>query len=386
MAKRVTRPRAPEVVREEPDDDEVDTTVAPLIPPEAYSPQSEMNPDEEALQRFLADMPTSDNAGVSVYRLGLNRKHSFLFSFTPGELDYPQLLAKLRDEYEGGNFRVHGRNGAQLVFNEFVSVEAPKRKPITESDIDALVRAKLSNAQPSTDQTAMLAQMMQQGFAQIAQALTQSRPVLSPEEQEDRFMQRMIQMKTLFDRPAQAQPEGSGIETFLKGLEFGKSIMEGVGEASELDVMRDAVKSFGPALLGAMQQGGAPSQAATPTPPARPRVPAPKPLAQAVNDNMKALQIFYIGRMVNAAKQDSDPYAYAVSVVDEFDEAKIREFIGAPDSFDKIAALVPEAANYRPWFEAVAKEAIAILDGEEDEGDDGGIDNAPGEADDTPAG
>ena len=327
--------------------------------------------DEDQLEQLLADMPRSHNSAVSIYRLGANRKHSFLFSTVPGEITFPALLAKLRDEYEGGDFRVHGRAGGKLVFNEFVSVEAPKKKPVSEFDIEAMVRQRIEgNRSPSND-IAMLASTLQQGFLELGKLIVNNAPRVNESDLEERFMNRMLQMKSLF-QPEKPVDNSIGIETFLKGVEFSRTLADGAAEATEMSVLKEAIQTVGPVIMQAMAQ---PKVSAT-APITRPPQLAPRPVAvpgvaipsmqtmdAQLDENMKALMGWYINRLVKAAAAESDPYAYAVQILDEFDEAKIREFITNDGAFDRIVALVPEAANYRQWFIDLKVEIQDTLDG-----------------------
>ena len=80
-----------------------------------------------------------------------------------------------------------------------------------------------------------------------------------------------------------------GIDVFLKGLEFGKTIMENAGDSSEMDVMKEAVKTLGPAFMQVLST----SPSAAPTPAVRPypaRIAAPPPpLQEKVDANMQMI-------------------------------------------------------------------------------------------------
>ena len=211
------------------------------------------------LEKLLADLPPTDDNSVNIYRVLPNRQQSWIFSFTPGEINYSQLLVRLRDEFEGGTFRIVGRNMGDYVFNRGIMIERPKARPV--QDVGEIVRQQLAAASPqghSSDNTVLLEvlRVMQAGFSELGRAIVAGGQ--NPGDSEDRFMQRMVQMRALF--APEKVPESSGIDTFLKGLEFGKSVMDNAGNANELDVMRDAVKSFGPVLVQAMSKS-APIQA-----------------------------------------------------------------------------------------------------------------------------
>ena len=204
----------------------------------------------DPFEMAIAEFPSSaEDATISVNRVQLNNSLAFLFSYHPDEYSIAQLQTKLRDEYGGGKFRIRGVANKKLRINQIIHIEAPIKKT---SDIIAVAPA--NQGQSQNDIIFALMQTMNQGFQELGKLIVQSAqnnaPSYDPQEAEDRFMNRMLQMKSLFGDNAPKQ--GAPVELFMKGIELGKELMGSTGESTTMDVVKEAIKTLGPALAGAM--------------------------------------------------------------------------------------------------------------------------------------
>ena len=345
--------------------------------------------NSDPFEMALAEFPTSDDATISVNRVQLNNSLAFLFSYHPDEYSISQLQTKLRDEYGGGKFRIRGVAGKKLRINQIIHIEALVKKP------DALAIVPTQNVgQNQNDIIFALMQTMNQGFQELGKLIVQSSqhnaPVYDPQEAEDRFMARMLQMKSLFGESAPKQD--APVELFLKGLEFGKEIMGSAGESTTMDIVKEAIKTLGPALAGAMlidkqkmipsPQAGAPliprtrpSHAradAIPSPVVVPYQPfgqvsppymgAP-PLAQtqpiahdSVNDDtnetekMRALIKKYVGDLCIAASANEDVTPYAQKVILDLGEDTIGDYLEEGNLIKELGNYEPQIYHHVEWF------------------------------------
>jgi len=333
--------------------------VFPLNPPQNPAPvmsQDELTEDM-ALMNLLADIGGTDSdAKVSVYRIsGTNRKLSFIRSYLPNEFS----LEQLQSDIGAGDYRVQVRAKGGLLANKAISIESDPVKP-------AQVAMTVS---PSTaPDIGKLADAMMQGFQQLSALMAQNRaPIIDPNQMRRDMMQDMVIMKQLFERPEPQNGAIGAIEMFMKGMEMAKDITPKEGDTGPMDIMLEALKTFGaPIAQAAMVR----QEMAVPIPvPQVGAIPAPAQFVQPAppegNNPMNPALSHYVNMLVALAKENRDPYLYADLIVDQVSEDEIRGFINDPDLIGTLAKINPEAMNYRPWIDELKKGIIEILTDEQ---------------------
>lgn len=326
-------------------------------------PQDELS-DDMVLMNLLADIGGADSdAKVSVYRVsGTNRKLSFIRSYLPNEFS----LEQLQQDIGAGDYRVQVRSNGGLLANKAISIEAdPVRSPQP-----ALAISSTANASNDLSQ---LTQIMAQGFQKLGELMLQNRaPIADPQQMRRDMMQDMVIMKQLFERPEQPAQNGAigAIEMFMKGMEMAKEIIPKEGNTDPMDIMLEALKTFGAPIAQAamMRQENAAPLAAVPAPqiasnPAQ--VSAQPALQPEGNIGMNPALSHYVNMLVALAKENRDPYLYADLIVDQVSEEEIRGFLADPDLIGTLSKVNPEAANYSAWINELKKGILEILTSEQ---------------------
>lgn len=336
----------------------------------------EIDPFEKA----LAEFPATDDASISVSRILINNSSSFMFSYHPDEYTISQLQTKLRDEHGGGKFRIRGMSGKKLRMNQIIQIETLKK-----NEVAAPIQAQ-HVANNNNDVVFAMMQAMSQGFQELGKLIVQSAqnnaPQYDPQEAEDRFMNRMLQMKSLFGDSAPKQD--APVELFLKGLEFGKEIISNSGESTTMDIMKEAVKTLGPALASALMQNKSAAMRPTVSPAAqqnaraqiaRPVVPQyspvvanPNPIMQdatsyidnsPVNNEeteMQSLIKKYIATLCDAASVDDPVESHAAKLIQDFSEDTVASYLEAGNLLQQLAGYEPRVYQHTDWFNRLSVE------------------------------
>ncbi len=339
--------------------------------PQATPPQDDSLTDDMALLNALADLGQTDNdAKVNVYRADAikgNRGGAFLFSCSPDEFS----LEKLRDEYGGGNYRVHVRANGGLVANKLVAVEEPKNKP-------ALPQAQIAAdvMQPITAMT----QAMITGFENLGKLIIQSQ---QPKESRADMLRELLLYKEIFG--ASNQPQVNPLEFVKQGIDLAKELGAGGGkETGTMDVMMQLLDTFGKPIAETI--ANAQAQQRLNPPQVQPVVSAPQltnnaviapvPASAAVmtesqpvqldGDTMQAMR-GYLDFLIAQAQAGNDVYTYAGMVLDSAPTEQIDQFIDRPDWLNYLAQFQPEIRNHELWFTQL-RDAIKELLTDEPEG------------------
>lgn len=334
-------------------------------------------PEDVALLDVLADLgANAADALVNVYRIEPNtKKLKYLYRCMPVEFN----METLRDDYDGGDFRIHVKRDGLLLANKAISVETPRKKPEPLAPVIA--------PQQNNDLAVMMMQVMQTGFEKLGTLIVEASrgnqvPPVNPADLEDRFMNRMVMMRQLFD-PGTKNDSAQLMEMFTKGITIAKELGGGGGESSEMDVLNNAIRTLGPALAGAaslpsmaspvslpppqqsftnpnmLSRQSVPVAAQTPQIPSRPAAPSvtapgqPQQTpssAQAPGDQMQQM-MKYVAILAEKAKANKDPALYADLIIDELGPDQVKELLADPALLDKAAMMFPDIALYKEWFE-----------------------------------
>lgn len=376
-------PRGRKVIQEE----------APPIAPEIIE---ENGGDFGNLVSFLEEMQEVDTATISVYRDSKGRAvGAYLFKCTPSEFSLADVLDKLRDEYDGGSFRIIIFANGQRVKNQLVEVEAPKKsafdfmrknEPIAvappQNDLaHALLQIQEAMRNQSDSMRDMMLTQQQENTKMLLQVLAAKDNHAAPQQTS---LAEMLQLLTV------AQSIGGGksdsispdkmLEMFFEGMKQGRE-MGGGGESE--NVLTTAIKAFGP-TIAEITSKMAQQQPQPQSMQQRRELPGPTPIrpeSQVTNiedrpapeapDPTAALQP-YIAMLVNAAQVDGDPEVYANLLLDQIPEQVLREYLESDINYQMLLGYFPpESATCFPWFDSLRALVLEFLAQEPDGGGEG---------------
>ena len=129
---------------------------------------------------LISEFRGVDDTTLSVFRQGVGKNRlAFLFSSTPDDMTGSEIMEKCRDEYMGGDFRMHVRDAAGLVKNVGFSTEAPKEPEKVDAAPPGLGMAEMMTImQASSDR---MATMFTESMRAMAEAFKgQQTPTFNP--------------------------------------------------------------------------------------------------------------------------------------------------------------------------------------------------------------
>lgn len=341
------------------DDDEIPLRqAAQYVEPDA--------PEDVALSNVLADLGGESDAKVNVYLVEPGKGNSFVGTFDPVSFS----IEAIQQTYGAGEYKIHVRRDGRLVANRTIRIAQPKT-------------AQIPAMSPLTgkDDINKLAETMNAGFQSMANMLAQAVQSVAANQPKSKTTQEMLQemmlMKQLLEPPQPAQ-NANQIDLFMKGIEFAQGITPREGDPGAGEIILEAIKNFGGVLSQAKTMPSAPApvrQVPLPPAPAQPshaaqpaqapqpaRAPQPAQFAQpSTDENMNLAKRMYLNLLLKNAEVDNDPMTYAALAIDVQGETAVREFVNRPQWFDLLCSELPEAANYRPWFEEMRENILTLL-------------------------
>lgn len=333
------------------------------IEPGAFNESYEDDSPDAALMNALAEIGASEiESKVAVYRASPekgNKGGAFLFSCTPSEFS----LEFLRDTYGGGNYRIHIRQGARLVGNRIVTIEEPRRATLPAQVSQSPDFGKLIDA-------------MQTGFNQLGALIAQANQSqrVDPDAMRRAMMQDMVVMKELFGaNQSQSNNWEQAIAMLIKGMEIAKEAAPREGETGTMDVLLEAMKTFGKPIAEAALMARAIPQNTPALPAQYPIEPqyaareAENPTNQihTTEDEMKLMEKMYAAQILKLAEEDRDPYAYATLVLDNAPVDQIEAILNRSDCKEYLFSLSPKLANHGEWLDEFLGALRELLTDEE---------------------
>lgn len=349
----------------------------PQFPAEVFSA------DEVALESLMEQFGDNQTAVLKFYRVEKGQADALIEEMTPSEFDF----AALGRRHGHGTYRVkvyvkdpmHGR---------FVLKANPTMRYAGAVDQQAA-------AGPLTqrnDGLGELAQAMVTGFQELGKLIVQSSQAnhVNPEDVRRGVLQDMAAMKELFGNNGGGGQAGSFAEMFSilqQGIDMGKSINP-ENPPEGMTAFMKAIEPLTPALGSIVERALSPKPAAPRLPmrpnPVTPGLPgftqpvetpagpetASQPAAPAAAQPMEETEMFgfnrytafsqQIGMLVEVAKNnpETDPYAYAVLLLDAVPPQYVDMLLKDEKLVDNLAAVNPEVNHpgIRTFFEAVVSE------------------------------
>jgi hypothetical protein len=340
----------------------IDSTGEMIEAPETMVNEFEDDlPQDFALLGTLAELGESESeAKVMVYRNAKDRgsRDSYIFTCTPAEFS----IDTLRNTYGGGEFRIRVIQQGRILKNQVVAVEP---KPIETAP------------DPQAGMNQMMTVMMA-GFKQMTEAIAASKPVAAPAgmgvAETISLISALKPMMT--NNSAPAAPVADPLDMITKILALQRELGglsgggEGKGDDAMTAIILKGMDTFGKPMAEMMAQTQA--QKASQAMPAHDVAPlaiaAPviEPLPEESDMSLKISLIK--GAILPMAASNADPFPYANMVLDYFGDDEVERYINAPDWREQLEKLIPEAAQYRPWFEKLRNTAVELLKPEDQPG------------------
>jgi len=324
---------------------------------------SELENDNDAdLSSIFAEFggaPDDKAYKMKVYRILPDRAEmAWLFDCVPSELP---MHNRLRDQYKGGRFEVRIYELKSGVFKlrkkPHLLIEAPQISETTQStDLATIVRA--------------MHEQQQQMFTQLTTVIKQGSGAPDLPQNPLSLLKDLAQtMRDIMPAPPQQTSMREMVETMAM---FKELIPEsgGGGNTNWMDVLTKAMDS---PLLGNMLEGAANAAKAQPriAAPAEqsPQQPAPsqQPAPPQNEEEMKKLIIKqYMDNLIKRAESNQDPAFVAEMILNDAQLYKIPvEVIKAEmlskEALDNLSATNTSVAAYRPWFDAVQTQMVALI-------------------------
>lgn len=312
-------------------------------------------PLDAAIARVLAELGGDADASINVYAIRPgSRSGEFVDSFPAdafaGEASF---LKRIRDEFGPGEYRIQLRDGTKFLVNRLVRI-APARERARGDDAAGVVAA--------------LSAVLEQHAKRTEDLLRTALAARAPDS-EDQVLARLKAMREVFGPIGGARSGADSIEVFLRGLTLGRSLEPSTG-ADTSDVLLETVRTLGPALVRAVEQGnkriagpkarGAASPGARLAPDDAPaNAPANRgtPGEDAVSPGVRKL----LEQLVDAAARDADPDLYAELTLDQVGAEAVQKLFAAGDPVILLGNLEPRVLEHREWFAALQASLQAML-------------------------
>ena len=204
------------------------------IEPEIVTEIEEIPDDLEGIESLLSDLTDNGSGTISVYRAGsrIGQKwgKAYCFSGPISDYDLPAIMDKLRDEYNGGEFRIQVRVNGRIIKNKVIEVEPPQVNR-QKAEVE-----KVQSAQPDI---ASLIMSFQQSMAEQTRAQQdQMRDLMLSQAQQTQTVlleiikagngggssQPPMSVADVIALAKSMAPKEDNFKLFLRGLEMGKDM------------------------------------------------------------------------------------------------------------------------------------------------------------------
>ena len=327
----------------------------------------ELDDELSKVDALVSEFRGVDDTSLSVFRQGVGKNNlAFLFSSTPDDMGGSDIMEKCRDEYGGGDFRMHVRDNAGLVRNVGFSVEAPKEKPEPEKPDGLGIAEILAIMQTSNDRMMTMFTSTMATFAEAFKGGQNQQPQFNPIDAQRSIIESVAALKGLTE---DKRPPKDPIDMLVQGVTLAKEIAGKDGETNSSDILLEAIKQFAPTITTAATRGGVPGSPQIPAGPSAPVDPQAEADAQReVQLNMRNMVIKgQVDFLVNCAKANKDPELYAELLLDQVGPDMAVNFVNQPDAMDKLVAINAEVLQYRIWFEELKRHILEMTTEDSDE-------------------
>ena len=349
-----------------PETIDVDPETGRILEDDENGRESLSSDQDRAIDEIIGEFEKSDEN--IVYRASINKvpdgykkggKEEWCFDVDSAEITGMRL--RLRDEYGAGIYRVRVYKNNKLIRQFDYHIAKPSiTKPIVSNDNPALNAMAEQIRILSENQTKLMERLLAGNQAPQSNSI-------------DDFVKLSTVMKNL--APPQIAHEGNngmsmkdGMELFTKGMELAGE-MRGDGGDNWTGVFKELLKGLpvGEIIsnLSKLQMQRRPQLAGPQQPQRQPQFQTP-PLnnqdgnSPAATGAVLEQQMKYlIGKAIN----NSDPSLYAEWLLDNADQALIRQMANDPNVLGQLAVVFPRLndANIRQWFVELVENVKVML-------------------------
>jgi len=326
-----------------------------------------------AADALIDEMRGTDDAVLNVYRDGVGRgKFAFLFALSPEDITARDIYEKCRDEYGGGNYRMHIRDPERIVHNVPFSVEAPKDKPETAPvhPPGLGIAEVMAMMQASNDRQAAMFSESMRAMADAFKGNQSNQPAFDPVAAQASLMQQLVALKSMSEPKDKTK---DAVDMFVQGISLAKDLSPKDGETNSSDILVKALEMFGGPMaemaksnLGAQTAPALPSPMGAPPNPMAPPPPTGDPQvdADAKREYEMGLQKMVLNQqlqfLLRQAAANKDPELYAELLLDQAGEERVLAFVGQENAIDQLVELNGEVASHREWFESLRASILEL--------------------------
>jgi hypothetical protein len=273
-------------------------------------------------------------ANVMRQPFGGNSRMEFVDRIPADKYDYGQLMHYLATTYGGGDYRIMVYANGKLKANKLQTIAAK-------------VKPDKGGVTAGGEAANILATVLQQIEANNARMMQMMQQMAAPANSRAEMLQEMLLYKQLFDKPSGGLGELTQAITALKelGVPIGNTIEhekeEGFG--SLLEKMTPAIE----ALVTANNR----------MPPVDPQ----KARQSQMNMLQKVALKAKLEPFIKASIKKSAPEVYAEMLVDQMDEATLKQYIASPTAIDDLCKLDERIGVNREWFILLGEHVKAML-------------------------
>lgn len=313
------------------------------------SAATDFQAEEDEINAALMDAGGGEGGGSIVTRLRNPKtgKFEWLGKMPIAEYLSAGGVAHLASKYGGGEYEliIYGAEGS-----------IAKRPKVTVA-ASVVAEMKTDSSLSGVDK---LAAVMMEGFKQMAQQqahLLQS--LARPQETKADWLREIAMMREMFGNNNQQSDLGA----LLKVIPIVRDLMpraEG-SETNLLDVMRDLMREFGPAIKLAVEKSPALA-----SPVASAIVPGAVPGSVISPEQQGATQMQLLLKaqlmtLCREAEADSDPQPYAEIIVAKVAPEILSKLVNDPNWLDELGKVHPGVKLFPKWFGELREEVVAIM-------------------------
>lgn len=277
-------------------------------------------------------------AFVNVQRqpFGGNTRMEFVERIPADKFDYGQLLHYLGTTYGGGDYRLMVYANGKLKGNKLQTIAAkvkPDKQGVTAGGEAANI----------------LATVLQQIEANNARMMQMMQQMNVPQRSNTEILQEMLLYKQLFasDRPSGGLGELTQAIAALKelGVPMGNTI-----EHEKEEGFGDLLTKMTPAIEAIVAANSR-----------MPPIDTQKARQSQMNMIQKVALKSKLEPFIKASIKKSAPEVYAEMLVDQMDEATLKQYIASPTAIDDLCKLDPRIVTNRDWFVLLGEHVKAQL-------------------------
>jgi hypothetical protein len=286
---------------------------------------------------LISALKDDKEAFVNVMRqpFGGNSRMEFVERIPADKYDYGQLMHYLGTTYGGGDYRLMVYASGKLKGNKLQTIAAK-------------VKQDKQGVSPGGEAANILATVLQQIEANNERMMRMMSQMTAPSSSRADMLQEMLLYKQLFDRPS-----SGGLGELTQAIAALKELGVPIGNTIE----HEKEEGFGELLAKMTPAIEAIATANNRMPPIDPQ----KARQSQMNMIQKVALKAKLEPFIKASIKKSAPDVYAEMLVDQMDEATLKQYIASPTAIDDLCKLDARIVANREWFVLLGEHVKAML-------------------------